>query len=165
MAWQRSFKFGPQEESDLTISADGRVATKASGSSYGWTAAFLEPEFSTAGQTYQEFVIEEVGFEYHALIGVTSLEAAPAPSTHVHMSPKSSLFYCGDSKAYPGSRLWGPSKQLQKDDKLGLLVDRGSLYIRLNGQPLEQQPMTARLPSRVRFVVELRSKGSSVRLA
>ena len=121
----------------------------------------MEPAFSTAGRTYAEFVIENCDASCCIMLGVTALDAHPP---YLQEDPASRMYFCQNSSAYPGGRSWGPSGTRKQGDRVGLLVDHGSLSVYVNGERLGQQAMSTNLPPRVRFAVEIALSGSSVRV-
>ncbi len=60
------------------------------------------------------------------------------------------MYYCHDSRAYPGNRDWGAAGRRARGDRVGLLVERGSVWVYVNGARLGPGPMATDLPPRVR---------------
>jgi hypothetical protein len=167
--WQvRKWRFGGRVAKGVTISDDGMAATRAKGAEYEYQGALVEEAVDTGGRAYAEWVIEEAVGDCYIMLGVTALEAAPQAGTCMHNSiadsPESRMYGCRNSRAYPGYRDWGGSGLRRKGDRVGLLVDKGRLWVVVNGARLGPGPMASDLPARVRFAVEMCNAGSSVRL-
>ena len=109
----------------------------------------VEPAFSSAQRCYAEWVIEADAYSY-ILLGVTDLDAAPPAGGNIFVMPGSRMYYCRDSRAYPGNRDWGAAGRRARGDRVGLLVERGSVSVYVNGARLGPGPMATDLPPRVR---------------
>jgi hypothetical protein len=64
--------------------------------------------------------------------------------------PGSRMYYCYDSRAWPGNRDWGAAGRRARGERVGLLVERGSVLVNVNGARLGPGPMATDLPQRVR---------------
>ena len=123
----------------------------------------LEPAVSTAKRAYVEWLIEETGASCNIMLGVTALDALPPGNFCAN--PRSRMFCCRYSHAYPGKRDWGASGRRAAGDRVGLLVHEGRLSVYLNGERLGPGPMAGDLPGpHVRFCVEMGDAGSRVRV-
>ncbi len=60
------------------------------------------------------------------------------------------MYDCRDSLAYPGHRDWGATGRRARGERVGLLVERGSVSVYVNGARLGPGPMATALPQRVR---------------
>ena len=133
----------------VSVSENGRLVTT---SSNDWKGVLTEDWIDTAGIAYAEFVLEVA---CDCMLGVTSLEAVPS-SGRFYDKDSSSMYYCHDSKAWPGSRGWGAGAGRKQGDRVGLLVKQGSLYVYVNGRQLGPGPMVSGgLPPRVRIAADL----------
>ena len=108
-----------------------------------------EDRIDTTGIAYAEFVLDSELCDF--LLGVTSLESVPS-DCRIHNKADTSMYFCADSKAWPGNREWGAGAGRKQGDRVGLLVKQGSLYVYVNGLQLGLGPMVSGgLPPRVRF--------------
>ena len=175
MGWQvrgRLYKFGgPGRVAEgISVSDDGMAVTRGEGAAgqwhpYQYRGALAEEAVDTGGRAYAEWAIEEADDYCHIMLGVTALEATPAAGTmYIYGSPESRMYFCYDSRAYPGNRDWGTSERRRKGERVGLLVDGGRLWVYVNGARLGPGPMASDLPARVRFAVEMHDPGTRVRL-
>ncbi len=148
-ARQPPFAFSRAAPEGLSVSADGlavsRVGTAAANAMLG---AVLEPAVSSAERCYAEWVIEEANAKCCINIGVTDLDAAPPPGRLIHSSG-SRLYFCTNSQMHPGNRDWGAAGRRARGDRVGLLVERGGVWVYVNGARLGPGPMATDLPGRV----------------
>ena len=84
------------------------------------------------------------------MIGVTDLDAAPPAGQYMHDKPGSRMYDCCDSRAWPRYRDWGAAGRRARGERVGLLVERGSVWVYVNGARLGPGPMATDLPQRVR---------------
>jgi hypothetical protein len=133
------------------VSADGLTVSHV-GAPSAWLGALVEPAVSSAERCYAEWVIEVADPYCSIMLGVTDLEAAPPAGQYLLTHPGSRLYYCADSKAYPGSRNWGATGRRTRGDRVGLLVERGGVSVYVNGARLGPGPMATDLPPRVRVL-------------
>ena len=110
----------------------------------------VEPAFSSAERCYAEWVIEEADANCFIMIGVTDLDAAPPAGQDMYNMPGSRMYYCNDSTAWPDDRNWGATGRRARGERVGLLVERGSVSVYVNGARLGPGPMATDLPQRVR---------------
>ena len=138
--------------SGVSVSENGRLVTT---SSTDWRGVLTEDWIDTAGMAYAEFVLEVVPDSCYCMFGVTSLEAVPSDGVCCGKAG-SSMYYCHNSKAFPGERDWGAGAGRKQGDRVGLLVKQGSLYVYVNGRQLGLGPMVSGgLPTRVRFAADM----------
>jgi hypothetical protein len=133
----------------VSVSADGLAVSRV-GTANGWQGALVEPTFSSAERCYAEWVIEEADEDCFIMIGVTDLDAAPPAGESMRDMPGSRMYYCYNSRAYPGNRDWGATGRRAQGDRVGLLVERGGVSVYVNGARLGPGPMATDLPLRVR---------------
>ncbi len=62
----------------------------------------------------------------------------------------SRMYACFNSSAYPGGRNWGAAGRRARGDRVGLLVEGGSVSVYVNGARLGPGPMATDLPQQVR---------------
>ncbi len=111
----------------------------------------VEPAVSSAERCYAEWVIEEADADFNIMLGVTDLDAAPpAGESIIFGKPGSRMYYCHNGLAHPGSRDWGAAGGRARGDRVGLLVERGSVTVYVNGARLGPGPMATDLPPRAR---------------
>ena len=108
----------------------------------------MEPVFSSAELCYAEWVLESTYCPI--MFGVTDLDGAPPAGRRLHNMPGSRMYDCRNSAAHPGDRDWGATGQCGQGDRVGLLVERGMLWVCVNGARLGIGPMATDLPQRVR---------------
>ena len=132
----------------VSVSADGLAVSRVG--SDGWRGAVVEPAVSSAERCYAEWVIEEADACCDILIGVTDLDAVPPAGQCMHDMPGSRMYHCYDSTAYPGGRDWGAAGQRKRGERVGVLVERGSVWVYVDGARLGPGPMATDLPQRVR---------------
>ena len=104
---------------------------------------------SSAERCYAEWVIEETDANCYIVIGVTDLDAAPPAGQIMHTMPGSCMYRCHNSRAYPGNRDWGAAGRRARGERVGLLVERGSVWVYVDGARLGPGPMATDLPQRV----------------
>jgi hypothetical protein len=135
-------------DSGVSISADRLVLTRET---HGWLGNLLEPAIhSTRDRSYAEWIIEETGANSEIMIGVTDLDVIPPAGQYIYDMPGSRMFYCNNFLTYPAGRALGPSGRCKRGDRVGLLVERGSVSVYLNGARVGPGPMATDLPERVR---------------
>ena len=123
----------------------------------------LEPEISTAGTAYVEWLIEEAGASCCIMLGVTALVTAVQGG--IQNDPSSRMYHCKNSTTYPGGLVLGVSGRRAAGDRVGLLVQQGRLSVLVNGARLGPGPMAGDpLPPRARFCAEMCEVGARVRL-
>ena len=144
----------------VSVSADGLAVSRV-GTGEGYQGAVVEPAVSSAERCYAEWVIEEADADCFILIGVTDLDAAPPAGQGMHDKPGSRMYSCFRSKAYPGGRDFGAVGRRAPGDRVGLLVDRGSVWVYVNGARLGPGPMATDLPQRVREAGSARKSSES----
>ncbi len=119
----------------------------------------MEPAVDSAERSYAEWVIEECDGICNILIGVTDLDAAVPPAGQdMHAMPGSCMFCCNDSTAVVGStikRNWSAELMTKimtraRGERVGLLVERGCVWVYVDGVRLGPGPMATDLPTRVR---------------
>ncbi len=118
-----------------------------------WLGAVVEPAFSSAERRYAEWVIEEASALCNITIGVTDLDAAPPAGQCIFSNLGSRMYYCLDSRVFLGSSACSDldaSGRRSRGDRVGLLVERGSAWVYVNGARLGPGPMATDLPQRVR---------------
>ncbi len=121
-----------------------------------WQGVVMEPAVSSAERCYAEWVIEADAYSY-ILLGVTDLDAAPPAGENITNKPGSRMYDFSDSRTYPGNRDWGAAGRRARGDRVGLLVERGSVSVYINGARLGPGPMATDLPPRVRGRRSLRT--------
>ena len=146
----------------VSVSADG-LAVSHVGSGV-WRGAVVEPAVSSAERCYAEWVIEEADADCYIMIGVTDLDAAPPAGQLMFDKPGSRRYHCHDSRAYPGKRNWGAAGQRKRGERVGVLVERGSVWVYVDGARLGPGAMATDLPQRVR-AARARSKRTRARAA
>jgi hypothetical protein len=166
---QSPFSFSRTVPEGVSVSADGLVVSNVTTRpGCKLRSALMEPVFSSAERYYAEWVIEEddsdviykrslfgTGASRVINIGVTDLDSAPPAGQNLYL-PGSRMYSCFDSTAFPnrqgysGGRDWGATGQRALGDRVGLLVERGSLSVYVNGAQLGPGPMATDLPERVR---------------
>ncbi len=146
------FAFNQAAQEGISVSADGlAVAQEGAQASNVWRSALVEPAVSSAERSYAEWVIEETDTNCHIMIGVTDLDAAPPAGRDMYSMPGSRVYYCHSSTSFPGNRGWGATGRRARGDRVGLLVERGSVSVYVNGERLGPGPMATDLPQRVRI--------------
>ena len=132
------------------ISADGLVVSLVG--TAAWQSALVEPAVNSAERCYAEWEIEAADAYCHILIGVTDLEAAPpAGLLRLCDKPGSRMYACYDSRARPGNRDWGATGRCSRGDRVGLLLERGSMLVYVNGAQIGPGPMATDVPQQVGF--------------
>ena len=144
------FAFRRAVPEGVSVSANGLAVSRMGTAGWANGASLVEPAFSSAERHYAEWVIEEADFHCSILIGVTDLDAAPPAGQRMHDMPGSRMYSCYDSKAFPGHRNWGAAGRRARGDRVGLLVERGGVWVYVNGARLGPGPMATDLPKRVR---------------
>ena len=113
----------------------------------------VDPVIRTVERCYAEWVIEEAGEDCKILIGVTDFNAA---SRNIFNMSRSRMYYCANSRALLGGtkvpRRWGAVGRRSRGDRVGLLVERGSVSVYVNGTRLGVGPMATDLPHQVGYV-------------
>jgi hypothetical protein len=134
----------------VSVSPDALTLSRAAGPDGKWRGAVVEPAFGSDARRYAEWAIEAADAHCHLLIGVTDLDAAPPAGVKgmCHL-PGSRMYYCCDSRAYPGARSWGAAGRRAAGDRVGVLVERGCVWVYVNGARLGPGPMATDLPRRV----------------
>jgi hypothetical protein len=131
----------------VSVSADGLSVSRVAFSAK-YQGALLEPAVGSAERSYVEWVIEEADSKCQVMVGVTDLDTAPA-GQEMRGMPGSRMYRCRDSKAFPGERDWGAAGARARGDRVGLLVERGSVFVYVNGAQLGPGAMATDLPRRV----------------
>ncbi len=136
----------------VSVSSDGLAVSRV-GTGLGFLGALVEPAVSSAERCCAEWVIEEADAECDIMIGVTDLDAAPPAGQAMFSQPGSRMYYChnycNNSFAYPSGRNWGATGRRARGERLGLVVERGSVWVYVNGARLGPGPMATDLPGRV----------------
>jgi hypothetical protein len=148
-ARQSPFAFCRAVPEGVSVSADGLAVYRVGTAGWQNDSALVEPAFSSAERCYAEWVIVEADADCHIMIGVTDLDAAPPDGKCMYNKPGSRMYYCHDSRAFPGKRDWGATGQRARGDRVGLLVERGGVSVYVNGARLGPGPMATDLPQRV----------------
>ncbi len=107
------------------------------------------------GRHYAEWAVEAAAPHCGVMVGVTALDAVPPPGDNVFASPHSRMFYCHDGRAFPGGgggdgRAWGAAGGCAAGDRVGVLVERGAVWVAVNGRPVGPGPLATDLPPQVR---------------
>jgi hypothetical protein len=132
----------------VSVSADRLVFTLETD---GWRGNLLEPAIhSTRDRCYAECIVEDTRVSSAIMFGVTDLDVIPPAGKCIYNMPGSRMFYCNNFKTYPGGRAWGPAGRCTSGDRVGLLVERGSVSVYVNGARVGPGPMATDLPERVR---------------
>ena len=132
----------------VSVSADGLAASRV-GTDIGYLGALVEPAFCSAERCYAEWIIEEAGRDCWIMVGVTDMDSVPPDGLTMYLMPGSSMYSCCTSGAHPGCRDWGAKGRRKRGDRVGLLVERGSVWVYVNGTRLGPGPMATDLPQRV----------------
>ena len=133
----------------VSVSADGLAASRAGTDSDGFRGVLVEPAFCSAERCYAEWIIEEADRYCCIMVGVTDMDSVPADGQSLYRLPGSRMHCCCTSLAYPGGRDWGAKGQVEQGDRVGVLVERGSVWVYVNGARLGPGPMATDLPQRV----------------
>ena len=144
MAFSRAIPEG------VSVSADGLAASRVGTDSSGFRGALVEPAFCSAERCYAEWIIEEAGRDCWIMVGVTDMDSVPADGQAMFSMPGTRMYSCCTSVAHPGCRDWGAKGQRVQGDRVGVLVERGSVWVYVNGAQLGPGPMATDLPQRVR---------------
>ncbi len=120
------------------------------GTSDQYQGAVVEPAVSSAERCYAEWVIEEADALCRIMLGVTDFDTAPPAGESIFGKPGSRAYFCHNSRACPGNMDWGAAGRRARGDRVGLLLERGSLSVYVNGARLGPGPMATDLPPRVR---------------
>ncbi len=150
------FAFSLAAPVGVSVSADGLAVTHVG--TQGWLGALVEPAVSSAKRYYAEWVIEAADVNCAIMIGVTDLDAAPPAEQYIYSMPGSRMYVCHNSTAQPGGRAWGATGQRVRGERVGLLVERGSLSVYINGARLGPGPMATDLPQRVQTSARARTR-------
>ena len=114
----------------------------------------MEPAVDSAERSYAEWVIEECDTSCNIMIGVTDLHDVPPYRREMHSMPGSRMLCCHNAMAVLGSTTsidWGAKiTTCARGERVGLLVERGCVWVYVDGVRLGPGPMATDLPTRVR---------------
>jgi hypothetical protein len=147
-ARQPRFAFRRDVPEGIFVSSSGLAVSRV-GTANQWQGAVVEPAVSSAERCYAEWVIEEADADCSIMLGVTDIYAAPPAGQRMFSKPGSSFYNCCNARAYPGGRIWGAAGKRARGDRVGLLVERGSVSVYVNRVRLGPGPMATDLPQRV----------------
>ena len=141
---------------------------------YNAAAALVEPEINTNERCYFEVTIGKV-CKSDFKIGVSGSENVPSYEgsdcfenrklSCVYRASDSSVYFEGDKRNIEAGDSYGELYLLERapstGDRIGLLVERSSMFLYVNGTQVGGV-MTANLPPTVRFLVELSSRDDRI---